>query len=79
MSTGVGGTISATKNKPWEVTINGKTRRVISFLNCTKNPVCAGAIFSREPNNNTQDSTVTSVGSLLDLVPSPCHCPHIAG
>lgn len=32
MSTEVGGTISATKNKLWEATINGKTRRVIPFL-----------------------------------------------
>jgi hypothetical protein len=31
MSAGVGSTISASKNKLWEATINGKTRRIILF------------------------------------------------
>lgn len=39
MSTGVGSAISATKNKLWEATINGKTRRVVPFLNCIEKPV----------------------------------------
>lgn len=65
MSTGVGGTISDTKNKLWEATINGKTRRAIPFLNCIENLVCPGAIFSRDSNNNTLDSIFISIAVSL--------------
>lgn len=71
MSTGVGGTISATKNKLWEATINGKTRRVVPFLNCIENPVCSGAIFSRDSNNNTLDSIFISMVAFLPFCSPP--------
>lgn len=83
MSTGVGGTISATKNKLWEATINGKTRRAIPFLNCIENPVCPGAIFSRDSNNNTLDSIFISIAVSLPFClparPSPHQGPSNAG
>lgn len=71
MSTGVGGTISATKNKLGEATINGKTRRVIPFLNCIENPVCSEAIFSRDSNNNTLDSIFNFHSGLSPILPPP--------
>lgn len=71
MSTGVGGTISATKNKLWEATINGKTRRVVPFLNCIENSVCSGAIFSRDSNNNTLDSIFISMVAFLPFCSPP--------
>lgn len=71
MSTGVGGTISATKNKLWEATINGKTRRAIPFLNCIENPVCPGAISSRDSNNNTLDSIFIPIAVSLSHFVSP--------
>lgn len=71
MSTGVGGTISATKNKLWEATINGKTRRVVPLLNCIENSVCSGAIFSRDSNNNTLDSIFISMVAFLPFCSPP--------
>lgn len=76
MSTGVGGTISATKNKLWEAAINGKTRRVIPFLNCIEKPACSGAIFSRDPNNNTLDSIIIPI--VLSLPSSPPLTPPLS-
>lgn len=76
MSTGVGGTISATKNKLGEATINGKTRRVILFLNYIEKSVCSGAIFSRDSNNNTLDSIIISIAVSPPFFSHPISSSH---
>lgn len=61
MNTGVGGTIIAAKNRPWEAPVNGRTRSVIPLSSHTEVPHPSGIIFSRGFNYSTLDATFISI------------------
>lgn len=80
MSTGVGGTISATKNKPGEATVNGKPEGAfLPRVRCK--PVCSEP-FPPESDSNTSDSTLVFIAVSLPFSPPvapPLPRPSTAG
>lgn len=83
MSTGIGGNLCSTKNKLWEATINGKTRKAIPFLNCIENPVCSGAIFLQRFQQQYFGFHIPSYSRLSPILfparPPPLPLPSNAG